>query len=105
MVSVWAELLQIDPDRLGPASDFFSLGGNSLLATRLINLLQQQAGVELPVEAVFNAPKLAAMAAELERRIPAAVQAGTDELDRILESIGLIEAMSDEELDALGIEN
>ncbi|MFF7638221.1 SDR family NAD(P)-dependent oxidoreductase [Kitasatospora sp. NPDC008050] len=105
MAAAWSELLQIEVDQLGATSNFFSLGGNSLLATRLINLLARRTGVELPVQAVFDAPELAAMAAELERRLPSVDSLGAPEVDRILASIGLIESMSDEELDALGVEN
>ncbi|MFJ9773643.1 SDR family NAD(P)-dependent oxidoreductase [Kitasatospora sp. NPDC101157] len=104
MAGLWAELLQIDEGRLGPRSNFFSLGGNSLLATRLINLVKQRTGVDLPVQAVFNAPRLAEMTAELDRRRPAAEAVDALDVDRILASIGLVEGMSDEELDALDSE-
>ncbi|WP_327070796.1 SDR family NAD(P)-dependent oxidoreductase [Kitasatospora sp. NBC_01302] len=105
MTGAWSELLGIDADRLGARSNFFSLGGNSLLATRLINLLARRTGVQLSVQAVFDAPKLAAMAGELERRLPSGGALGVPEVDRILASIGLIESMTDEELDALGVES
>ncbi|MFI5982192.1 SDR family NAD(P)-dependent oxidoreductase [Streptomyces sp. NPDC051555] len=108
MASAWAELLQIEPSRLGGASNFFSLGGNSLLATRLINLIKQRTGVELPVQAVFDAPKLTVMAAELRRRLPAARPAaaiGAADVNTILESLSRIENMTDDELDALGVGN
>ncbi|MDN0200051.1 SDR family NAD(P)-dependent oxidoreductase [Streptomyces sp. S.PNR 29] len=108
MLSAWAELLQLEADQLGGIdvkTDFFSLGGNSLLATRLTNLLKQRTGVDLPVEAVFNAPRLADMAAELDRRTPTAEAAGALDADLILRSIDLVAGMSDEELDALDLEN
>ncbi|QLH25416.1 SDR family NAD(P)-dependent oxidoreductase [Streptomyces sp. Rer75] len=104
MAAAWSELLMIDVDRLGARSNFLSLGGNSLLATRLINLLAQRTGVELPVKVVFDAPGLAEMAAELERRTPSGNTAAPD-TEQILRSIALIERMSDEELDALDIAN
>ncbi|MFJ9833562.1 SDR family NAD(P)-dependent oxidoreductase [Streptomyces sp. NPDC101169] len=105
MAQAWADVLQVDAATLTARTDFFSLGGNSLLATRLINLLKERAGVELPTEAVFNAPRLSDMARELDARLPVAGDASTRELDLILESIALVEHMSDEELDALDIES
>ncbi|MGP4086981.1 KS-MAT linker domain-containing protein, partial [Streptomyces sp. KR55] len=105
MAQAWADVLQVDAATLTARTDFFSLGGNSLLATRLINLLKERAGVELPTEAVFNAPRLSDMARELRARLPMAGDASTPELDLILESIALVEHMSDEELDALDIES
>jgi polyketide synthase PksL len=104
MAAAWAEVLQIDIGSLSAKSSFFSLGGNSLLASRLINLLQGQVGVELPVQAVFNAPRLSEMAAELERHAPVAVHRSKlemDETDVIMESLNLVESMSDEQLDAV----
>ncbi|MEZ3179518.1 SDR family NAD(P)-dependent oxidoreductase [Streptomyces pimonensis] len=105
MAQAWADVLQVDAAMLTARTDFFSLGGNSLLATRLINLLKERAGVELPTEAVFTAPRLSDMARELRARLPVAGDASTRELDLILESIALVEHMSDEELDALDIES
>ncbi|MFI5685499.1 SDR family NAD(P)-dependent oxidoreductase [Streptomyces sp. NPDC051636] len=105
MARAWADVLQVEAATLTARTDFFSLGGNSLLATRLINLLKERAGVELPVEAVFSAPRLADMARELGARLPLAGDADTRELDLILQSIALVEHMSDAELDALGTES
>ncbi|MFE5401375.1 SDR family NAD(P)-dependent oxidoreductase [Streptomyces sp. NPDC056580] len=105
MTLAWADVLGVDPERLDGRSDFFALGGNSLLATRLINRLTERAGVELPVEAVFSAPRLADMALELGRRAAGTTDAGSLDVDLILESIALVEHMSDEELDALDIES
>ncbi|MEU3613369.1 SDR family NAD(P)-dependent oxidoreductase [Streptomyces sp. NPDC006872] len=105
IAQAWADVLQVDAATLTARTDFFSLGGNSLLATRLINLLKERAGVELPTEAVFNAPRLSDMARELRARLPMAGDASLRELDLILESIALVEHMSDEELDALDIES
>ncbi|WP_425315723.1 acyl carrier protein [Streptomyces globisporus] len=104
VVGVWSELLEIDVDELGATSNFLALGGNSLLATRLINLLKQRTGIELPVQTVFNAPRVAELAAELERRTPSG-HTGAGDTERILQSIARIESMSAEELEALLIEN
>nr|WJJ09222.1 non-ribosomal peptide synthase [Streptomyces spectabilis] len=101
VAGVWAELLRTDADALDVDSDFFALGGNSLLVTRLVNRLAQATGAELTVQSVFEGPTLAAMAAELERRAPGAPQGEALDVAAILEGIDLIENMSEEELDAL----
>ncbi|EPH43855.1 hypothetical protein STRAU_3083 [Streptomyces aurantiacus JA 4570] len=101
VAGVWAELLRTDAGDLDAHSDFFALGGNSLLVTRLVNRLAQATGAELTVQSVFEGPTLAAMAAEVERRAPGTPQGGPLDVATILESIDLIENMSDEELDAL----
>lgn len=102
LLAAWSELLGIDADDLGPTSNFLSLGGNSLLATRLVNLLKRRTGAELPVRALFEAPRLTDMAAELEHRTPVG-STGALDVKAILKGIALVEAMSDAELDALDI--
>ncbi|MEV5976424.1 SDR family NAD(P)-dependent oxidoreductase [Streptomyces sp. NPDC052114] len=102
LVDAWSELLDIDAGELRRASNFLALGGNSLLATRLINQLERRTGAQLPVQVLFDAPRLADMAAELERRTPDG-STGALDVKAILQGIALVEAMSDEELDALDI--
>ncbi|PRP97912.1 Polyketide synthase PksL [Enhygromyxa salina] len=99
MAAAWAEILQVDAGELGARSSFFDLGGGSLLAVRLTNLLEQRFGTKLPIEAVFNAPRLAEMAAMLEHH--GVAPDGRSQLDMIIESLELIEGASDEQLDQL----
>lgn len=61
--ALWAELLElpaVDPD-----GDFFALGGNSLLALRLINRVHAEFGVDLHFGQVFEAPTVRALAGRL----------------------------------------
>ncbi|MFI2230466.1 amino acid adenylation domain-containing protein [Nocardia testacea] len=51
----------------GAEDPFFDLGGNSLLATRLVGELYDRFGVDLPVRTVFEAPTVAALTEELLR--------------------------------------
>lgn len=58
---LWEELLEAGP--VGPDSDFFALGGNSLLALRLINRVRSELGAQVQFGQIFESPTLAAFAA------------------------------------------
>jgi amino acid adenylation domain-containing protein len=60
---MYAELLGREP--IGIDDNFFALGGHSLLATRLTSRVRTELGAELSVRAVFQAPTVADLSAEL----------------------------------------
>ncbi len=64
MASVWAQVLGVD--EVGVDDDFFDLGGHSLLATQVIARLRSALGWAIPLQAIFEAPTVAALAARLE---------------------------------------
>src|SRR6185312_5487301 len=70
VAGIWAELLGLE--RVGADGHFFELGGHSLLATQVMSRLRQAFGVEIPLQDVFEAPRLADLAA----RVEAALRAG-----------------------------
>lgn len=63
LVQIWEDVLNVRP--IGVTDNFFTLGGHSLLAVRLIALLQQQFGQNLPLATLFLAPTIEHLASTL----------------------------------------
>lgn len=63
MASIWTRLLRCESVAAG--DDFFALGGNSLLASRLVRQVEQEFGVRLALSTVFGCRTLASMSEAL----------------------------------------
>jgi amino acid adenylation domain-containing protein len=63
VAAVWADLLRVG--RVGRHDHFFQLGGNSLLATRLVFRIKREMDVEISVSDVFEKPELSLLAQHL----------------------------------------
>ncbi|MEV0608917.1 amino acid adenylation domain-containing protein [Polymorphospora rubra] len=82
LAATWAQLLGTPPS--GADDDFFALGGNSLLATRLTFAIADRFGVEMPVRVVYERPSLAAMSTAIDEHLarPAVPVEGVVRRDR-----------------------
>ena len=60
LLALWRDLLEID--RIGVNDDFFQLGGESLLAARLVRRVRDEMQADLPMSALFDAPTVAELA-------------------------------------------
>ncbi len=65
LTAVWSEVLRI-PD-VGVDEDFVELGGDSLLAVRMIVRVRERLDVELPLDAVFTEGTIAKLARWIEQ--------------------------------------
>jgi len=73
VAGLWKSLLGLE--RLGRQSNFFDLGGHSLLVTQLVARIRDAFGIELPLRSVFESPTLADLSATIEQTILAEVEA------------------------------
>jgi amino acid adenylation domain-containing protein/thioester reductase-like protein len=64
LASLCQELLNVD--RVGALDNFFDLGGDSLLAARLISRVQDKYDVSLPIRILFSQPSVAGLAQAIE---------------------------------------
>ncbi len=67
VADLWQELLGVE--RIGVFDNFFSLGGNSLVASRLLYRLHDVFEVEVPLSRLFEATTVASLASLVEEQI------------------------------------
>lgn len=90
IVEIWRELLGVD--KIGVHDNFLDLGGDSLLAVRLISRLRDAFQQELPISLIFEASSVA----ELARAVEPKSQEGDPDLSDILE---MVEYLSEEDVE------
>jgi amino acid adenylation domain-containing protein len=67
LAELWSTLLGVE--NVGADDGFFELGGNSVVATRLIGRVRARYGIELPLRALFDDPTLAGLAARVDQAV------------------------------------
>ncbi|MFY0523094.1 alpha/beta fold hydrolase [Archangium gephyra] len=72
LAHIWEEVLGVKP--VGVTDSFFELGGQSLLAVRLVARLRERWGHAVPLAALFEGPTIEALAARLRAGLPSTVQ-------------------------------
>ncbi|MFE9899096.1 amino acid adenylation domain-containing protein [Streptomyces achromogenes] len=77
LADIWSELLGVE--RIGVLDDFFALGGNSLLATRVLAGIRTAFSVMLPLRLLFEATTVAALARAVTRAVEDDIAALTDD--------------------------
>lgn len=102
LAGIWAGLLELDSDRIGPQDNFFVVGGNSLQVTRLISRIRNTFQVTLEPRDLFTRPVLEQLADQIDEAVRKTSDGATEaqleaeiaelseaELDRLLEEGGL----------------
>jgi amino acid adenylation domain-containing protein len=64
LAEIWADMLRVR--RVGIRDGFFDLGGHSMLVVRMLNLVGEAFGVDLPMRTVFEAQTIEALSARIE---------------------------------------
>ncbi|EDT41451.1 amino acid adenylation domain protein [Burkholderia ambifaria MEX-5] len=61
---IWSELFKVE--RIGLNDNFFALGGHSMLAVQILWLVEQRAGVHVPIRELFEAPTVLRLASRID---------------------------------------
>ena len=84
LAEIWTQILGVN--QVGLNDNIFELGGHSLLFARIIAYIQETFDIKLSLGAIFNAPTVAKLAAQIDtiqgKTETAAIQAPTIEIDR-----------------------
>ncbi|HVR99922.1 MAG TPA: amino acid adenylation domain-containing protein [Thermoanaerobaculia bacterium] len=95
LARIWGRVLQAE--RVGVHDNFFEIGGHSLLATQVMSQIREELFVDLPIRALFASPTVAALAEIIETQGPD----GSEDLQKIAETLAQLDGLGDEELQAL----
>ncbi|KAI9368043.1 hypothetical protein BJX61DRAFT_546918 [Aspergillus egyptiacus] len=72
LAGIWAELLGIELGKIGAGTNFFHIGGDSILAMKLAAESRRH-GLNLTVPFIFSHPVLSEMASSLEKMSPSTI--------------------------------
>ena len=73
ILAMWKEMLAVES--LGTKDNFYSVGGHSLMAIRLVDRINAEFGAELPLNEFFGNPTVEGLAKLLRARTTAAASA------------------------------
>ncbi|KAF4337287.1 coenzyme a synthetase [Fusarium beomiforme] len=90
VTKAFAEVLSIPPSDIPREADFFSLGGDSLRAGRLLSTLRTEFSISLPITAVFNGGTVVSIAAQIDKML----ESKADESDEPSAVVGCTETCS-----------
>ncbi|KAJ4141732.1 hypothetical protein NW768_000949 [Fusarium equiseti] len=79
ITKAFAEVLSLPPSDIPRDVDFFTLGGDSLRAGRLLAALRSEFNISIPITVVFNDGTVAQLAAHVDAKLEAKKEGGDDE--------------------------
>jgi len=79
---IWKEILGVED--IGATENFFDAGGHSLKVTKMISIIQERFGVQVPLATAFGAPTIRELATTVIDR----AKSGFREVDQVLVPLG-----------------
>jgi len=81
ILSIWKRLF--NSDKISLTDDFFRIGGNSILAVRLVANIKNQMNILFPLDSIFEFPTVRALSAKLDEMLEEITPAGEELLLKI----------------------
>jgi len=81
VAGIWCEVLKLPS--VGRTSNFFNLGGHSLLVTQVLARVREYLQVEMPIRSLFEAPTVEQFAELVQEQISAGKQSELPEIGRV----------------------
>ena len=72
VLEAWCSALGVDEATAAPDDDFFALAGDSLLLVEVLEQIEGELGIEVPLPDLFVDPSLGRLLELCEQRVPAA---------------------------------
>lgn len=94
LVEIWTQVLRVEA--IGIEDNFFQLGGDSILATQIINRIRESMEVELSFLIFFEQPTIASMALKITQ-----IQAETLDSEEMMALLAELEGLSEEEVNQM----
>ncbi|MCP4148512.1 MAG: AMP-binding protein, partial [bacterium] len=69
MVEIWAEILELQKEKISIEEDFFHIGGHSLKATVMAARIHKEFNAKLPLTAIFKHPSIKALSDILKESV------------------------------------
>ena len=66
LLTIWAELLNLDSQEISCEANFFEVGGHSLLLVRLISAIEDSLAVKLDIRQIYHQVTIAQLAQQIE---------------------------------------
>lgn len=66
LVQIWSEVLEKDMEAIGVNDDFFTLGGNSLLAIQVLTAVNKHFGIQLELQEIFKLKTISSLSEFIE---------------------------------------
>lgn len=87
VAAIWAASLGVE--NVGIQDDFFTIGGNSLVATRIVLAIRETLQIDLPLRALFDSPTVVKVCEEIEE-IARQLDTDVHQIARVVREIAVL---------------